>query len=184
MALTRKMLEALGLNENQVQAIVDEHTAVTTAIRTDWEAKYNAAKAAAGKAEGIQKELDDLKKDDWKTKYEAEKTAHEKLQGEVNGAKVRTAKETALKKYFDEKKITGANQKIALRGVDFDSIEIDDAGSIKDTKSLDELVAGDYASLVDSGKPRVVDSGARLENNGGGGTADYNLKAAIKDALK
>lgn len=183
MALTRKFLEALGLNESQVQAIVDEHTAVTTAIRTDWETRYNAAKAAADKAEGIQKELDDLKKEDYKSRYETEKAAHETLLNEVNGAKAKAAKETALKAYFDGKKITGTNQKIALRGINFDKINVDENGAITDTKALDDLVAGDYATLVDAGK-RVVDTGAHLGDNGGSGNTNYDLRAAIKDALK
>ena len=180
MALTRKFLEALGLNENQVQAVVEEHAATTAAIKADWETKYNTAKAAADKLPGVQQELDDLKKDDYKTKFETERTAFGQYKTQVEGEKARAAKAEAVKAYYTSKRITGGNLAIAMRGTDLESIVLDESGKIKDSKVLDDLVSGDFKTLVDTGK-RVVDSGGKLEENGGNGHINYDLRTAIRE---
>ena len=59
------------------------------------------------------------------------------------------AKESAVKAYFHDKGIADKSMMLAMRyiGDGIDALEIDD-GKIKDTKSLDDAIAGDLASLV------------------------------------
>ena len=56
MGLSRAMLKGMGLTDEQVTAIVEEHTAVLSAIKEDRD-KY---KADAENLPKVQKELDDL----------------------------------------------------------------------------------------------------------------------------
>ena len=62
MALTRKYLKAMGLEDDKIDQIIEAHTEVTTAIKADAD-RY---KADAGKLAEVQAELDSLKamKDD------------------------------------------------------------------------------------------------------------------------
>ena len=143
MALTRKFLEGLGVDPSKIDAIIEEHTETTTRLQSELkEAKGNADKLIL-----VQKELDDLKKEDYKGKYESEKSEHEKLKTSIESERTKSAKESALKAYFESKNIKDGNLKIAMRGVSLDSIELD-GENIKDTKNLDELVAGDYKALI------------------------------------
>lgn len=188
MALTRKFLEALGVPEAAVSAIIDEHTAVTSRMQTE----IDAAKKDAEQLPVIQKELDDLKAEDYKGKYESEKKEHDALKTSIAAEKSKSAKESALKAYFEGKNIKDGNLAIAMRGVSLDSIELD-GDKIKDTKDLDALVDGDFKPLVSTGKDtskgggekkaKVVDSGAKsgVNESGGGGKPDYSLGSALRE---
>ena len=56
MALTRKYLKSIGLTEDQIEGIVEEHIATVN----DLKETANKYKADADKLPTVQKELDDL----------------------------------------------------------------------------------------------------------------------------
>ena len=68
----------------------------------------------------------------------------------MTAKETKAAKEKAARAYFEAKNITGNNLAIALRGAkdEISGIELDDKGGIKDSKALDALVDGEFASLV------------------------------------
>ena len=68
MAVTRSFLKGMGLTDEQVSAIIEEHTNTVNGLK---EAR-DTYKADAEKLTAVQKQLDDLKAnsgDDWKEKY-------------------------------------------------------------------------------------------------------------------
>lgn len=183
MALTRKFLQALGVVDTAIDAIIDEHTATTTRLNDE----LKAAKGDAAKLAEVQKELDTLKAADYEGKYNAEKTAHEALKTSVQSEKTKTAKQAALKAYFEGKRIKDGNLDIAMTGVSLDSIELD-GDKIKDTTNLDALVEGVFKPLISSAddkpkpKAKVVDSGAKSGVNENGGNDGKIL--SLRDALR
>lgn len=149
MALTRKSLKAMGLTDEQVDSIVEMHTETVDGLKE----KLKTAEEKAEKLDGVQKELDGLKAkggDDYKAKYEAEKKAFADYKADQTAKETKAAKEKAARAYFEAKNITGNNLAIALRGAkdEISGIELDDKGGIKDSKALDALVDGEFASLV------------------------------------
>ena len=161
MALTRKMLEALGVEEKAVDQIIDAHIEVVNGLKD----KLKAAEENAGKSAEAMKELEDLKKGDYKARYEKEHKEYEEYKKSVTAKETKAAKETAVKAYFEGKNITGKNLEIALRGSrdEIDALDLDEGGNIKDTKALDALVAGTFAGLVVSqqkqGAPKTTPPG-------------------------
>ncbi len=166
MALTRKMLKAMGIEEEKIDQIIEAHAETVDGLKSD----LNKYKADAEKLPTVQKELDDLKAvgdDGWKEKHDKVKKDFEDYKTEVIAKETKAAKEKAAKAYFESKNIEGANLNLAMRssGSEIDGLELD-GDKIKDTTALDALISGDFASLVS--KPGVrVDMGARLNNNGG-----------------
>lgn len=179
MALTRKSLKAMGLTDEQVDSIVEMHTETVDGLKAD----INKYKADAEKLPNVQKELDNLKaadKDDWKEKHDAVKKEFDDYKLEIAAKETRATKEKAAKAYFESKNIEGANLNLAMRScsAEVDALELE-GDKIKDTKALDDLISGDFASLVT--KPGVrVDMGARLNNNGGKTMTKEDI-IAIKD---
>ena len=160
MSLSRSFLKTLGLNDDQISAVIDAHGETVTALNTKYselETKYNSAKESADKLPDIQKELNDLRKEDYKGKYET-------LFASVEKGKARTAKEKAARAYYEGKNIRGGNLTIALRGTDLDQLQLDDSGNLADTKALDALVEGDFKPLVTSAR-RTVSSGGTLSGH-------------------
>ena len=170
MSLTRSFLKSLNLNDDQISAVIEAHSETVTGLNTKYselETKYNGAKESADRLPELRKELDELKKDDFKSKFEAEQSAHNALKESVSREKARTAKEKAVRAYYEEKNIRGGNLSIAMRGTDLDSLKLDEEGRLSDTSALDDLVAGDFKSLVTAAH-RTVSSGAELS-----GTAEH-----------
>ena len=157
MSLSRSFLKSLGLNEDQTSAVIDAHSETVTALQSKYaelETKYNSAKESADRLPAVQKELDDLRKEDYKGKYD-------NLFASVEKGKARAAKETAVKAYYEGKNIRGQNLTIAMRGTDFDALQLDESGNLADTASLDALVDGDFRPLVTSAR-RTLSSGGTL----------------------
>ena len=164
MSLSRSFLKTLGLNDDQITAVVEAHGETVTALNQKYaelENLYSSAKESADRLPDVQKELDDLKKDDFKSKFEAEKSAHDALKDSVSRKEARAAREKAARAYYETKNIRGANLTIAMRGTDLDKLELDDQGRLADPAPLEDLVNGDFKSLV-SVPRRTVTSGATL----------------------
>lgn len=147
--LTRKSLKAMGLTDEQVDSIVEMHTETVDGLKE----KLKTVEDKAKTADDLQKELDGLKANggpDYKAKYEKEHSDFEAFKSEVTAKETKAAKEKAVKAYFEANNITGNNLAIALRGAkdEISGIELDDKGGIKDTKALDALVGGEFASLI------------------------------------
>lgn len=179
MTMRRKTLEAMGLEEEKIQSIIDMHTETVDSLKE----KLKAAEEKAEKLEAVQKELNELKAsnhEDYKKKYEDEHQAFESYKKEVAAKETKAAKEAAVKSFFEGKNIVGANLAIAMRGAkdEIAGIELDD-GKIKDTTSLEKLVEGEYAGLVVKKSSQGANTSTPPGNNGGKMTREEIMK--IKD---
>lgn len=184
MALTRKFLKAMGLTEEQIDSVVEAHRETVDGLQKS----LTTAEEKAKKFDAVEKELNEIKKantgkEDFKIKYENEHTAFEKYKSEIAAKETRTAKEAAVKAYFEEKNIVGKNQAIAMRGVksDIDKFILDDQGKIKDTASLDELIKGDYAGLISTTKIKGANTPSPPANTGGGKMTKEQIFAISDD---
>ena len=164
MSLSRSFLKSLGLNDDQITAVVDAHGETVTALNQKYaelENLYNSAKESADRLPDVQKELDDLKKDDFKSLFEAEKSAHDALKDAVSRKEAHAAREKAARAFYETKNIQGPNLNLAMRATDLDSLELDEQGNLSNPSALEDLVNGDFKSLVTM-PHRTVTSGANL----------------------
>ena len=148
MSLTRKMLKAMGIEEEKIDQIIEAHSETVDALKKD----RDTYKENASKLKDVQKELDDLKAkgdDGWKEKHDKVKKEYEEYKSDIESKQTKEAKEKATRAYFESAGITGKNLEIAIRGSrsEIDGLEMD-GEKIKDTASLKALVDGDFASLV------------------------------------
>lgn len=188
MALTRKMLKAMGIEDEKIDQIIEAHTETVSGLKDSLE-------TAKSKADGYDKMKNDLedakadleavKKDGWKEKHDKLKKEFDDYKAEQAGKETRAAKESAVRAYLENKGIKGANLNIAMRGLsaEIDAAELD-GEKLKDTKAFDDLISGEFAALV--GKESKA--GANISNppaNGGSKstmTKDDILK--IKDTAE
>ena len=146
MALTRKLLKGMGLTDEQVDTIIEAHTDTVDGLK-DQIATY---KADAEKLPGVQKELDDLKKEGadggYKAKYEKEKKDFQDYKAGIEAKESAAAKARA---YFQGKGIPAESMALVIRGAkaEIDGLELD-GEKIKDSKTLDDLISGDYKGLI------------------------------------
>lgn len=149
MALTRRLLKGMGLTDEQVDTIIEAHTDTVDGLK-DQIATY---KADAEKLPGVQKELDDLKKEGgdggFKAKYEKEKKDFQDYKAGIEAKESAAAKEKAARAYFQGKGIPAESMALVIRGAkaEIDGLTLD-GETIKDTAALDGLLSGDYKGLV------------------------------------
>lgn len=160
MALTRKLLKGMGLTEEQVDTIIEAHGDTVDGLKEDIQ-RY---KADAEKLPGVQKELDDLKKDngdDFKARYEKERQDFQAYKDGIAKKEAAAAKEKAARAYFESKGIPAKSMGLVIRGAkgEIESLELD-GEKIKDASALDSLLDGDYKGLIG----KVKESGMNTQN--------------------
>ena len=107
MALTRKYLKAMGIEDEKIDQIIDAHTETVDGLKADI-AKY---KGEAEKLPAVQKELDDLKAagdDGWKEKHDTVKKEFDEYKADIAAKETKGAKEKAARAYFESKNIKDA----------------------------------------------------------------------------
>ena len=184
MALTRKMLKAMNIEDEKIDQIIEAHSETVDGLKD----KLKAAEEKADKLADVEKQLNDLKakgEDGYKDKYDKVKKEFDEYKSSVTARDLKAAKEKAAREYFEGKKITGANLAIAMRGArdEIEGIELDGDGKIKDAKALDALISGDFAGLIVEKSTK----GAKTSNppaNTTGGSRTKEEIMAIKDTAE
>lgn len=182
MALTRAMLKGMGLTEEQVSAIIEEHTNVTTSLKD----QIKEYKADAERLPDVQKELDDLKKDtsasDWEKKYNDEHSAFEKYKQDITD-KENTAKlQTAYKKLLSECKVGDKHLDSIIRVTDFSDIKLAADGTLENVDGLKERINADWSGFITStetkpsGNPSDPPGGSNPDSKKTGRAAEIAAK--------
>ena len=151
MALTRKFLEALGIEQAKIDEIISAHTEVTNALKADRDSykekaeKYDETKTELDKAKS---ELEKVNKDEYKTKYESLEAEYNKYKTDIAEKEVKGKKEEAYKKMLKE---IGVNEKsigAILKVKDLSSLKLDDKGNIVDVDTLKESEKKDWEGFI------------------------------------
>lgn len=158
MALTRKMLKAMGIEEEKIDEIIDAHTETVNALKEQAKANSNAAE----RLEAVQKELDELKvKSDggYKDKYEKEHTAYEQYRQQVADKEKRLTAERLFRAELTGVGITGKRADAIIRATDLSSIKVKD-GALEDAKAVQDGIRADWAEFI----PQTETKGAPVDN--------------------
>ena len=183
MAFTRKMLKAMGIEDEKIDQIIDAHSETVDALKADRDAyKEDAAKLAA-----VQKELDELKAkgdDGYKAKYEAEKAAHDALKADIAAKETKKAKTDAYRELLkganiDEKRIATI---LRAEAPTIDKIELDTDGKIKNAEQYTESIKSDWADFIVTQSAKGTNTATPPANGGAASTKTKEDILKIKDA--
>lgn len=162
MALTRAMLKGMGLTEEQISAIIDEHTAVTGALKDDIK-KY---KDDAEKLPDIQKELDGLKtgQSDWEKKYNDEHKAFETYKSDIAAKETANSIKSAYKKLLIECKVGEKHIDSIIGVTNFSDMKLDKDGNLEGLEELKKTIVDKWSGFI----PSEGTKGADVDNPPGG----------------
>lgn len=179
MALTRSFLKGMDLSDEQVASIIEAHTETVEALKEQRD-KYKDDSKKLGK---VQKELDDLKKDDWKQKYEDEHSAFEQYKNDQTKEATKKAKETAFKKALADAGMNEKGQGYVLKTTDFNSIELNEDGTIKNSDDLIKGITDEWSDFI----TKKSKKGLKTDNppgKSGGETMTRDEIMKIKDPIE
>lgn len=183
MAFTRKMLKAMGIEDEKIDQIIDAHSETVDALKADRDAyKEDASKLAA-----VQKELDALKAkgdDGYKAKYEAEKAAHDALKADIAAKETKKAKTDAYRELLkganiDEKRIATI---LRAEAPTIDKIELDADGKIKNAEQYTESIKSDWADFIVTQSAKGANTATPPAHGGAASTKTKEDILKIKDA--
>ena len=172
MALSRKMLKAMGIEDEKIDQIIEAHTETVDSLKE----QVSAYKADAGKVgepqkqlEQAQKDLSAAQQDGWKDKHDKVKKEFDEYKNGIAAKEAQAAKEKAVRAYYESKNITGKNLDIAMLGSSqvISGVELDDNGKLGSTEALDSLVAGTFSGLVGRAETLGANTAHPPANNGG-----------------
>lgn len=154
MALTRKMLTAMGIESEKIDQIIEAHTESTEALKAKAEeekARADELSGEAAKVPALVKEIEELKAadegDEWEAKYNEAKAEAERVQGDLD--KLKGEKATLEEEFESFKQGVEAEKADAeklelykglLREIGLDEKRVGKAARLK---SLDELTVED-----------------------------------------
>lgn len=175
MALTRAMLKGMQLTEEQVSAIIEEHSNTVQGLKDEIK-KY---KVDAEKLPEVQKELDKLKEGDgnnWEKKYNDEHKAFEDYKKEVADKEATAKVRSAYRKLLVENGVGEKHVDAVLRVTDFSNVKIDKEGKLDNADKLAESIKSEWAGFITT----TGTKGAPVDNPPGGNKATMTKDDIMK----
>ena len=171
MALTRKMLKAMGIEDDKIDQIIEAHTETVDGLKADL-SKYRADAEALPdiqkQLEKAQADLEAGKKDSWKIKYDAIKEEFDGYKNEQIKKETHAAKEKAYRDLLKQAGVSEKRLESVLKVSDVDSVELDEKGGIKGAGKLAESIKSEWADFITTTETRGASTSNPPANNNGG----------------
>ena len=148
MALTRKMLKAMGIEDEKIDQIIEEHVESVDGLK----AERDRYKAAAKDAEALSAELDALKAKgdgaaEYEEKYKAKCKELDDYRAEVEGEKATREKRGLYRDLLERAGVDPKRIKSVLKVSDLDAVTVKD-GAIEGADELTEKIRADWSDFI------------------------------------
>lgn len=174
MAITRKSLLAMGIEEAKIDQIIEMHTETVDALK----AQRDDYKADAEKLSSVQQELDALKASggSYETQYNTIKKQFDDYKDQVETEKNNAAKSKAYRDLLVSAGLK-SNKLIdtILKGVDLSILEMD-GEKLKDSERLTETIKDEW-------KDQITNSRFDWSGNLGGGDTNKTMESGSNNVM-
>lgn len=157
MALNRKFLEALGVEDNAADQILETHSSDMRRIKGE----LDALKEQADSFEAVKKELDELKaapEDDYKQRFEDERAAFEQFKANAEAEAAEREKRGLFRALLEDVGIDRKRIDSVLKVSDLSSVSVKD-GRIEGAEELSNSIRDEWADFV----VKTETEGARVD---------------------
>lgn len=166
MSLTRKMLKAMGIEDEKIDQIIEAHSETVDSLKAD----RDSYKEDAEKLKDVQKELDDLKAkgdDGWKEKHDRLKEEFDQYKNDVQEKETKAAKEAAYRAILKDANLSEKGIEKAIKYAEWDKIELDADGKLKGANDHIKAVREEWAEYVTTTTTTGAKTSTPPANNGG-----------------
>ena len=151
MALTRRSLKAMGIEDEKIDEIIAAHAETVDALKE----QRDNYKAQADELAEVQQKLDEANEtikangsDEWKVKYDAIKEEYENYKSDISAKETKRAKQAAYREVLKAAGVSDKRIDSIVRVSDIDSIELDESGKIKEAEKLTESIKNEWADFI------------------------------------
>ena len=181
MALTRKMLKAMGIEDEKIDQIIEAHTETVDALKE----QRDKFKTDAEKLPGVQKELDEMKEaaekdaeNPYKAQYEDLKKEYDDYKADVAAKETKARKTAAYRQLLKDAKISEKRLESILKLSPVDEIELDENGAVKDAEKHKKSIAEEWSEFIVKDEQRGAESHNPPGGTGGGNGGGTKSRAA------
>lgn len=192
MALTRKFLAAMSIDEDKIEQIISAHTDTVNGLKEEIE-KY---KPNAEKLPDVQKELDKVNKklselesedhespykkkyDDLKIEFDKIDADFKKYKADIDAKALLDKKSSAYRKLLKDAGVSEKRLDTIMKVTSLDNVELQEDGSIKDSENLTTNIKSEWADFI----VKTDEKGAETPNppaGAGGAGAGESLGAKL-----
>lgn len=166
MSLTRKMLKAMGIEEEKIDQIIEAHSETVDSLKAD----RDSYKEDAEKLKDVQKELDDLKAkgdDGWKEKHDRLKEEFDQYKNDVQAKETKAAKEAAYRAVLKDANLSEKGIEKAVKYAEWDKIELGEDGKLKGANDHIKAAREEWAEYVTTTTTTGAKTSTPPANTGG-----------------
>lgn len=150
MAISRKALEAMGIEENKLSQILDMHLETVNGLKE----KIETYKADALKVPELSKKLDEFAQvqqisDEYKTKYEQEVQSFSAFKKQLEAEKTNSTKKAAYKKLLEENKVKQNKWDLIMRTVKLDDLKLKEDNTLENSEDLNKSIVTDWSDFIE-----------------------------------
>lgn len=165
MALTRKMLKAMGIEDEKIDQIIEEHTESTDALKQQRD-EYKAKAEAKATASTEPKPKDPEPGDGYKAKYDAEKKAFEDYKANIAAEKAEADKRAKYRELIVKAGVDSKRVDSVLKASDLSEIKVKD-GAIEGADDLVKSIKEDWADFIPTTQKVGANAPNPPKNDGG-----------------
>lgn len=153
MPLTRKMLKAMGIEEEKVDQIIDEHVDIVDTLKKE----RDAYKSDAEKLVDVQRKLDAYEQSEGKdttvetvlkSDYDTLKKEYDDYKAGIDAKEAHVAKEHAFRELVKAAGVSENRINSIVKVSDIDSIELDNNGKIKNAEERTKSIKSEWADFI------------------------------------
>ena len=166
MSLTRKMLKAMGIEEEKIDQIIEAHSETVDSLKAD----RDAYKEDAEKLKTVQKELDELKAkgdDGWKEKHDKLKGEFDTYKKDVEAKETHSKKEAAYRAILKDANLSEKGIEKAIKYAEWDKIELGEDGKLKGASDHIKAAKEEWAEYVTTTTTTGAKTSTPPANSGG-----------------
>ena len=186
MAISRKFLEGMGLEEKQVESIIEANAASIEGIKADRD-KY---KEQAERVPELKKQLEEAEQkledaatetdDEWEQKYNDERKAFEDFKAQVEADKAAAEKAQAYRAMLMDAGVDPKRIESVMKVTDLSEVEMED-GRLKDADKLKASAKEEWADFIVKTKTEGAGPATPPTNTGGVEGADPDVARRMKE---
>lgn len=149
MSITRKMLKAMGIEDDKAEQIIEAHTETIEGLKS-YKADAEKLSEVQAQLDAANTALEAAKNDGWQGRYNTLKGEFDAYKGEVEASKLNAAREKAYRAVLaaagiSEKRIDSV---VKVSADVIDGIELTADGTAKDSAQLIERAKGEWADFI------------------------------------
>ncbi len=176
MAVTRSFLKGMGLTDEQVSAIVEEHANTVNGLKE----VRDQYKADAEKLASVQKELDTLKaknSDDWKSKYDTLKKTFDDFKTETLSREKAEKVKAAYTELLKEANIDSKRIDAILKITDLSDKQLDENGKFADVDNMLKAIRDEWGAFIQTTTTKGANVETPPETHSGAGMTKADIYA-------